>query len=98
MFKTKNQFEDELGRRSWPGRSPESMVFDEQSTGASNDIERATRYGPAHGHRVRDERERSGRCAFGKKDELVFLGREISEQRNYSRRDRVPDRSGDPRH
>ena len=34
--------------------------------------------------RVRHERASSGRCAFGQKEELVFLGREISEQRNYS--------------
>ena len=59
------------------------MVFDEQSTGAANDIERATMLA----RRMVTEfgmSEKLGPLAFGKKDELVFLGREISEQRNYS--------------
>src|SRR5262249_51687861 len=57
--------------------------FEEQSTGAANDIERAT----ALARRMVTEFGMSrtlGPRAFGKKDELVFLGREISEQRNYS--------------
>jgi cell division protease FtsH len=65
------------------GQVAESMVFDELSTGASNDIERAT----AVARRMVTEfgmSESLGPLAFGKKDELVFLGREISEQRNYS--------------
>jgi cell division protease FtsH len=65
------------------GQIAESMVFDELSTGASNDIERAT----AIARRMVTEfgmSENLGPLAFGKKDELVFLGREISEQRNYS--------------
>ena len=41
MFKTKRQFEDELAV-FMAGHVAESMVFDEQSTGAANDIERAT--------------------------------------------------------
>jgi cell division protease FtsH len=59
------------------------MVFEEQSTGAANDIERATMIA----RRMVTEFGMSktlGPLAFGKKDELVFLGREISEQRNYS--------------
>jgi cell division protease FtsH len=82
MFKTKNQFEDELAV-FMAGQVSESMVFDEQSTGASNDIERATTVA----RRMVTEfgmSENLGPLAFGKKDELVFLGREISEQRNYS--------------
>jgi cell division protease FtsH len=82
FFKTKNQFEDELAV-FMAGHVAESMVFDEQSTGASNDIERAT----AIARRMVTEFGMSqalGPLAFGKKDELVFLGREISEQRNYS--------------
>ena len=60
----------------------EELIFDEVTTGASNDIERATktalgmvkRYGmsPSLGPRT-----------FGKREELVFLGREISEERDY---------------
>jgi cell division protease FtsH len=82
MFKTKNQFEDELAV-FMAGQVAESMVFDELSTGASNDIERAT----GIARRMVTEfgmSESLGPLAFGKKEELVFLGREISEQRNYS--------------
>ncbi len=82
LFKTKRQFEDELAV-FMAGQVAESMVFDEQSTGAANDIERATmlarrmvtQFGMS---------ESLGPLAFGKKEEMVFLGREISEQRNYS--------------
>ena len=82
LFKTKAQFEDELAV-FMAGHVAELMVFEEQSTGAANDIERAT----AIARRMVTEFGMSrtlGPLAFGKKDELVFLGREISEQRNYS--------------
>ncbi len=82
LFKTKAQFEDDLAV-FMAGHVAERMVFEEQSTGAANDIERAT--GVAR--RMVTEfgmSEKLGPLAFGKKDELVFLGREISEQRNYS--------------
>ena len=65
------------------GQAAEQIVFGEMSTGASNDIERATEiarkmvteYGMS---------ERLGPIAFGRKDEAVFLGRDFGEQRNYS--------------
>ncbi|MGH2534038.1 MAG: ATP-dependent zinc metalloprotease FtsH [Thermomicrobiales bacterium] len=82
LFKTKRQFEDELAV-FMAGHVAESLVFEEQSTGAANDIERATMVA----RRMVTEFGMSanlGPLAFGKKDELVFLGREISEQRNYS--------------
>jgi cell division protease FtsH len=82
LFKTKKQFEDELSV-FMAGQVAETMVFEEQSTGAANDIERATMIA----RRMVTEFGMSktlGPLAFGKKDELVFLGREISEQRNYS--------------
>jgi cell division protease FtsH len=82
LFRTKAQFEDELAVYM-AGHVAEDMVFEEQSTGAANDIERAT----AMARRMVTEFGMSrtlGPRAFGKKDELVFLGREISEQRNYS--------------
>ena len=79
---TKNQFEDMLAM-AMGGRGAEEMIFDEVTTGASNDLEQATniarsmvtRYGMS---------ERLGPRTFGAKGELVFLGREISEQRDYS--------------
>ncbi len=82
LFKTKAQFEDDLAT-FMAGHVAEMMVFEEQSTGAANDIERAT--GVARRMVTEFGMSRSlGPLAFGKKDELVFLGREISEQRNYS--------------
>ncbi|MEO8084913.1 MAG: AAA family ATPase, partial [Ardenticatenales bacterium] len=65
------------------GRAAEEMVFGEASTGASSDLEyvtktardMVTRYGMS---------EALGPITFGQKHELVFLGRELSEQRNYS--------------
>ena len=82
LFMTKAQFEDSLAV-FMAGKVAEELVFEEQSTGAANDIERST----AMARRMVTEFGMSrtlGPLAFGKKDELVFLGREISEQRNYS--------------
>ncbi len=81
IFKTKAQFEDDIAV-FMAGQVAEHLVFEELSTGASNDIERATTIA----RRMVTEFGMSslGPLAFGKKDELVFLGREISEQRNYS--------------
>jgi cell division protease FtsH len=82
LFKTKAQFEDELAVYM-AGHVAEDMVFEEQSTGAANDIERAT--GLARRMVTEFGMSRTlGPRAFGKKDELIFLGREINEQRNYS--------------
>ena len=82
LFKTKAQFEDELAVYM-AGHVSEEMVFEEQSTGAANDIERAT--GLARRMVTEFGMSRTlGPRAFGKKEELIFLGREISEQRNYS--------------
>jgi cell division protease FtsH len=81
LFKTKAQFEDDISV-FMAGQIAEQLVFEEISTGASNDIERAT----SIARRMVTEFGMSslGPLAFGKKDEMIFLGREISEQRNYS--------------
>lgn len=82
FFWTKRQFEDMLAY-IMGGRVAEEIIFNEISTGASNDIERAT----GLARKMVTEYGMSptlGPLAFGKKDELVFLGREINEQRNYS--------------
>jgi cell division protease FtsH len=82
LFRTKAQFEDDLAV-FMAGHVAERMVFEEQSTGAANDIERAT--GIARRMVTEFGMSRTlGPLAFGKKEELVFLGREISEHRNYS--------------
>jgi cell division protease FtsH len=65
------------------GRVAEDMVFSEITTGAENDIERATQMA----RRMVTEygmSKRLGPVALGHKEELIFLGREIAEQKNYS--------------
>lgn len=65
------------------GRAAEKMVFNEYTTGASNDIERATsiarkmvcEYGMS---------EKLGPITYGNKQEEVFLGKELHEHKNYS--------------
>ncbi|HWQ13104.1 MAG TPA: ATP-dependent zinc metalloprotease FtsH [Roseiflexaceae bacterium] len=67
------------------GRIAELQVFGPQeiTTGASGDIQQVTRIARAMVTRY-GMSERLGPIAFGEKEELIFLGREISEQRNYS--------------
>ncbi|NOT34953.1 MAG: ATP-dependent metallopeptidase FtsH/Yme1/Tma family protein [Candidatus Eisenbacteria bacterium] len=65
------------------GRAAEFLVFSHYTTGASNDLERAT----ALARRMVCELGMSdnlGPLTFGKKEEMVFLGREISSQKDYS--------------
>ena len=79
---TKNQFEDMLAT-ALGGRISEQLTFDEITTGASNDLETATKialrmvkqYGMSAS---------LGPRTFGRREELVFLGREIHEERDYS--------------
>jgi cell division protease FtsH len=78
----RNKFRDELAGLLG-GRVAEEEVFGDVTTGASNDLERVTsiarkmvtQYGMS---------DVLGPQTFGEKEELVFLGREIGEQRNYS--------------
>ncbi len=67
------------------GRVAEQLKFGEITTGASNDIEQATRIARQMVTRF-GMSERLGPRSFGKRQEMVFLGREISEQRDYSLR------------
>ena len=81
---TRAQFKDMLAT-ALGGRVAEELTFKEITTGASNDLEHATslarnmvtRYGMS---------DKLGPRTFGKREELVFLGREISEQRDYGDR------------
>ncbi len=65
------------------GRVAEKIIFDDISTGASNDIERAsevarkmvTKYGMS---------EKLGPIAFGKDNDEVFIGKDYNHVRNYS--------------
>jgi cell division protease FtsH len=65
------------------GRASEELVFNDITSGASNDIEKVTKLARKMVTRLGMSPE-LGPMVYGQKDELVFLGREISEQRDYS--------------
>jgi cell division protease FtsH len=65
------------------GRVAEQIVFDDITSGASNDLEQVTRMARAMVTRLGMSTE-LGSMVYGQKEELIFLGREISEQRDYS--------------
>ena len=79
---TKDQFTDRLAT-FLGGRVAEELTFNLVTTGASNDLEQATNLARTMVTRL-GMSERLGPRTFGKREELVFLGREISEQRDYS--------------
>lgn len=70
------------------GRAAEVLVFNRYTTGAGNDIERATdiarnmvcSWGMS---------EKLGPLAFGKRDEAIFLGKELSTHKNFSEKTAV---------
>jgi cell division protease FtsH len=64
------------------GYVSEKLIFNEVTTGASNDLERATQM--ARRLVTRYGMSNLGPRTFGKKDELIFLGREINEEKDYS--------------
>ena len=65
------------------GRAAEELVFDDITSGAQNDLERVTQMARNMVTRLGMSKELGPRV-YGKKEELIFLGREISEQRDYS--------------
>ncbi|MBI4297186.1 MAG: ATP-dependent zinc metalloprotease FtsH, partial [Chloroflexi bacterium] len=79
---TRSQFQDMLAV-SMGGRVAEELIFSEVTTGASNDLENATRMARQMVTRY-GMSEKLGPRTFGRKEELIFLGREISEERDYS--------------
>ena len=65
------------------GRAAEELIFKDPTTGAGNDIERATELA----RKMVCEwgmSERMGPLAFGTKEEQIFLGREIAQHKDYS--------------
>jgi cell division protease FtsH len=82
MYMTRGQCTD-IVTAALGGHAAESVVFGELSTGAGDDIERATQivrrmvkqFGMS---------DRLGPVAFGRKHQMIFLGRDIGEQRDYS--------------
>ena len=81
-LKHRAKFKDQLAGLLG-GRVAEELMFDDVTTGAASDLMQATKlarkmvceYGMS---------ENLGPMTFGQKEELVFLGREISERRDYS--------------
>lgn len=79
---TRSHFLDELAV-SLGGYASEKVVFNELTTGAADDLRKATdiarslvtRFGMS---------DKIGPVAFGEKEELIFLGREFGSERNYS--------------
>lgn len=65
------------------GRVAEEEAFDDITSGASSDLEQVTRMARTMVTRL-GMSEEMGLMTYGQKEELVFLGREISEQRDYS--------------
>lgn len=83
-LQSKKQFQAMLAV-AMGGRMAERIRFNEVTTGASNDFEMATRIARDMVTRF-GMSEKLGPRTFGRREELVFLGREISEQRDYSDR------------
>lgn len=79
---TRSQFYDSLAT-TLGGHCAEEVIYGETSTGPESDIEQATKiarkmvteYGMS---------DKLGPRTFGRREELVFLGREVSEQKDYS--------------
>jgi cell division protease FtsH len=79
---SQDKFEDELAGML-AGRAAEELTFTDRWTGAHDDLEKATKLArkmvTAYGMS-----KNLGPLTFGDREEMVFLGREIAEQRNYS--------------
>ncbi len=81
-LQSKTEFEDKIAGMLG-GNASERLVFGDTTTGASNDIEKATDLA----RRMVTEfgmSDKMGPRSYGKREEMIFLGREIGEQRNYS--------------
>ncbi len=81
-LQSKAEFEDKIAGML-AGNAAERLIFGDTTTGSSNDIEKATNVA----RRMVTEfgmSDKLGPLAFGKRDEMVFLGRDLGEQRNYS--------------
>ena len=84
IFVSREQFLDRMAM-ALGGRVAEEITFGDVTTGAGNDLEQVTRMARAMVTRY-GMSNKLGPRTFGKTDELIFLGREISEQRDYSER------------
>jgi cell division protease FtsH len=81
-YSSKTEMEENIVRLLG-GRVAEKLALDDISTGASNDIERATKIARAMVTTF-GMSEELGPMAYGTNDEEVFLGRDFNKIRNYS--------------
>ena len=65
------------------GRAAEELIFSDITSGAASDLERVTNLARSMVTRLGMSTV-LGPMVYGKKDELIFLGKELSEQRDYS--------------
>jgi len=81
-FKFKDQLENELSV-AFGGRVAEQIIFNRISTGAANDIKQATALAQTM---IRNwgMSDKLGPLSYSKGEEQIFLGREISQHRDYS--------------
>ncbi len=82
MYMTKKEMEENICTLLG-GRMAESLMLDDISTGASNDIERATKIARSMVTRYGFS-ERLGTMIYGKDQNEVFLGMEMTQDRGYS--------------
>ena len=82
MLRSRSEMEEEISV-ALAGRAAEEIVFGKITTGASNDLEQVTQIARRM-VTVLGMSERMGPLTYGHKEEMMFLGREINEQRNYS--------------
>jgi cell division protease FtsH len=82
MLRSRTEMEEEISV-ALAGRAAEEIVFGRITTGASNDLEQVTRIARQM-VTVLGMSERMGPLTYGHKEEMIFLGREIGEHRNYS--------------
>ena len=80
-MQTKSQFQAMIAT-AMGGRVAEQMIFNEITTGASNDIEKATEIARAMVTQF-GMSDKLGPRLFGKREEMVFLGRTLGEHRDY---------------
>jgi len=80
--KTRNEMLDQLAYMMG-GRAAEELVFHDPTTGAANDIDKATSLARAMVTQY-GMTERLGSIKFGQEQGEVFLGRDMGHQRNYS--------------
>lgn len=80
-YRTLREFKAELAVMMG-GQAAERLIFKEVSTGASNDLKRATSL--ARSIVTRYGMSKLGSRTYGEHEEMIFLGREIHERRDYS--------------